>query len=107
MSTPLPTGYCISSRFLDLDIIKLNYSIVSVIGRIDKDHVIVVGAVCKYSMELEIPIKKEIVRISILNKMNISLIVATDKNLGIGKDGIIPWNLKPELKYFSEKIYYL
>lgn len=26
MSTPLPTGYCISSRFLDLDIIKLNYT---------------------------------------------------------------------------------
>jgi len=35
--------------------------------------------------------------------MNISLIVATDKNLGIGKENKIPWNLKSELKYFSEK----
>ena len=34
--------------------------------------------------------------------MNISIIVATDKNLGIGKSGNLPWDLKTEMKYFSE-----
>ena len=30
----------------------------------------------------------------------IYIIVATDENLGIGKNGKMPWNLKDELKYF-------
>ena len=34
--------------------------------------------------------------------MNISLIVATDKNLGIGKNDTLPWRLKSEMKYFSD-----
>ena len=30
------------------------------------------------------------------------IIVATDENLGIGKDGKMPWDLKDELRYFQE-----
>ncbi len=32
----------------------------------------------------------------------IYIIVATDENLGIGKNGKMPWNLKDELKYFQK-----
>ena len=35
--------------------------------------------------------------------MDISLIVATDKNLGIGKFNQLPWNLKSEMKFFKNK----
>lgn len=35
-------------------------------------------------------------------KKRIYIIVATDENLGIGKNGTMPWNLKDELKYFQE-----
>lgn len=31
------------------------------------------------------------------------LIVAADKNFGIGKDGAIPWRLRADLMYFKEK----
>ena len=30
------------------------------------------------------------------------LIVAVSKNNGKGKDNSIPWNIKPDLKYFKE-----
>ena len=30
------------------------------------------------------------------------LIVAVSINNGIGKDNSIPWNIKPDLKYFKE-----
>ncbi len=32
-----------------------------------------------------------------------NLIVATDKNWGIGKDGTMPWHISADLKYFKEK----
>tara|TARA_B100001109_G_scaffold188200_1_gene154919 strand:- start:353 stop:832 length:480 start_codon:yes stop_codon:yes gene_type:complete len=35
--------------------------------------------------------------------MEITLIAAVDKNLAIGKDGKIPWNIKEDLKFFREK----
>ena len=35
--------------------------------------------------------------------MDISLIVATDKNLGIGKYNQLPWKLKTEMKFFRNK----
>lgn len=35
--------------------------------------------------------------------MSIVLIAAVDKNLAIGKDGKIPWNLKEDLQFFKEK----
>jgi len=34
--------------------------------------------------------------------MEIVLIAAVDKNLGIGKDGKIPWDIKEDLKFFRE-----
>ena len=34
--------------------------------------------------------------------MKFSLIVATDKNLGIGKMNSLPWKLKSEMRYFRE-----
>ena len=36
-----------------------------------------------------------------INNHDIYIIVATDENLGIGKDGKMPWHLKEELKYFA------
>lgn len=36
----------------------------------------------------------------------ISIIVATDKNGCIGKDGQIPWKCKGDMKYFKEKTLY-
>lgn len=33
---------------------------------------------------------------------HIYLIVAADENMGIGKDGKMPWDLKEEMKYFTE-----
>ena len=35
--------------------------------------------------------------------MDISLIVTTDKNLGIGKYNQLPWKLKTEMKFFRNK----
>ena len=35
--------------------------------------------------------------------MEIILIAAVDKNLAIGKDGGIPWDIKEDLKFFKEK----
>ena len=35
--------------------------------------------------------------------MEIILIAAVDKNLAIGKDGKIPWEIKEDLKFFREK----
>ena len=35
--------------------------------------------------------------------MEIILIAAVDKNLAIGKDGGIPWDIKEDLKFFREK----
>ena len=35
--------------------------------------------------------------------MEIVLIAAVDKNLAIGKDGKIPWEIKEDLKFFREK----
>lgn len=35
--------------------------------------------------------------------MNFSLIVAADTNLGIGKNGKIPWHLPTDLKFFHDK----
>ena len=35
--------------------------------------------------------------------MEIILIAAVDKNLAIGKDGKIPWDIKEDLKFFREK----
>ena len=35
--------------------------------------------------------------------MDISLIVAADKNLGIGKYNQLPWKLKTEMKFFRNK----
>ena len=32
-----------------------------------------------------------------------NLIVAADKNFGIGKDGTMPWHISADLKYFKEK----
>jgi dihydrofolate reductase len=32
----------------------------------------------------------------------IYIIVATDENLGIGKNGVMPWNIKGEMKHFTE-----
>ena len=32
----------------------------------------------------------------------VNFIVAVDRNLGIGKNGTIPWNIKEELKYFKD-----
>ncbi len=37
-----------------------------------------------------------------INNHNLYIIVATDQELGIGKDGKMPWHLKNELKYFQE-----
>ena len=34
--------------------------------------------------------------------MEIFLIAAVDKNLAIGKDGKIPWNIKEDLSYFQQ-----
>jgi len=34
--------------------------------------------------------------------MKFSIIVAVDKNRGIGKDNALPWRLKQEMKYFKE-----
>ena len=34
--------------------------------------------------------------------MEITLIAAVDKNLAIGKDGKIPWEIKEDLKFFRE-----
>ena len=34
--------------------------------------------------------------------MEIILIAAVDKNLAIGKDGKIPWEVKEDLKFFRE-----
>tara|TARA_B100001057_G_scaffold495606_1_gene595051 strand:+ start:632 stop:1111 length:480 start_codon:yes stop_codon:yes gene_type:complete len=34
--------------------------------------------------------------------MEIILIAAVDKNLGIGKEGKIPWDIKEDLKFFRE-----
>lgn len=33
--------------------------------------------------------------------MRLTLIVAATKNLGIGKDGALPWRLKKEMQYFA------
>ena len=33
---------------------------------------------------------------------NLYVVVATDKNNGIGKDGVMPWHLTKELKYFAK-----
>ena len=35
--------------------------------------------------------------------MEIILIAAVDRNLAIGKDGEIPWDIKEDLKFFREK----
>ena len=35
--------------------------------------------------------------------MDIILIAALDKNLAIGKDGKIPWDIKEDLRFFKEK----
>ena len=35
--------------------------------------------------------------------MEIILIAALDKNLAIGKDGKIPWDIKEDLRFFKEK----
>lgn len=37
-----------------------------------------------------------------INNHNLYIIVATDQELGIGKDGKMPWHLKNELKYFQD-----
>ena len=34
--------------------------------------------------------------------MEIILIAAVDKNLAIGKDGKIPWEIKEDLKFFRK-----
>lgn len=35
-------------------------------------------------------------------KHNIFIIVAADRNLGIGKNGVMPWDFKKELKHFQD-----
>lgn len=35
------------------------------------------------------------------NNMNFSIIVAVDENNGIGRQGDLPWNLKEDMRYFS------
>ena len=35
--------------------------------------------------------------------MEITLIAALDKNLAIGKNGKIPWDIKEDLRFFKEK----
>jgi len=37
-----------------------------------------------------------------INNHNLYIIVATDQELGIGKDGKMPWNLKNELRHFQD-----
>ncbi len=34
--------------------------------------------------------------------MNFSIVVAVDKNFGIGKDGRLPWHLPSELRHFKD-----
>jgi thymidylate synthase len=36
--------------------------------------------------------------------MNYKLLVAVDNNLGISKDGVIPWKIKEDLEFFKSKI---
>ena len=46
-----------------------------------------------------------ILKISIIknNRIMINIIVAVDKNYGIGKDNKLPWAISEELKLFKEK----
>lgn len=37
-----------------------------------------------------------------INNHEVFIIMAADKNMGIGKSGKLPWKLKKELKYFQE-----
>ncbi len=37
-----------------------------------------------------------------INNHNLYIIVAVDEEMGIGKDGKMPWNFKSELKYFQD-----
>ena len=40
--------------------------------------------------------------ISMSNYHNVSIIVATDQNLAIGKENTIPWHLRNDLQHFKE-----